>query len=45
VLASGTKPAGIYDVFFDATGLSSGLYFCRLSAGTFTQIRHIVLAK
>jgi hypothetical protein len=37
------KPAGIYKVEFDATGLPSGTYFCKLRAGRFVETRKIVL--
>ncbi len=38
------KP-GIYSVTFDASKLSSGLYFYRLQAGKFSQIKKMVLVK
>ncbi len=37
--------AGNYSVQFNATKLSSGLYFCQLKAGAISQIRKMVLTK
>lgn len=45
VLVDENASAGVHDVRFDATGLSSGVYVYRLHAGTFTQARGLVLAK
>ncbi|MFB3056903.1 MAG: T9SS type A sorting domain-containing protein [Ignavibacteriaceae bacterium] len=39
------KPAGTYEVVFDASGLSSGVYFYMLSQGSKTQSRKLVLLK
>ncbi len=39
------KPIGSYEVKFDGTGLSSGLYFYQLKAGNVNQIMKMVLAK
>jgi len=39
------KPAGEYEVIFDASGLSSGIYFYRLTAGTYTSAKKLILAK
>ncbi len=38
------KP-GTYEVGFDATRLSSGVYFYRMTAGTFQAVRQFVLEK
>ena len=39
------KPAGTYEVVFDASGLSSGVYFYTLSQGSKTQSKKLVLLK
>ncbi len=45
VLANETKAPGSYEIRFDATGLSSGTYFCRLTAADFVSTRRIVLMR
>ncbi len=44
-LVSETKPAGNYSVSFDASGLSTGIYFYKLSAVSFIQTRKMMLVK
>ena len=44
-LAGGWKEAGVYEVTFDAASLTSGLYFCRLRAGSFEDVKKILLMK
>ncbi len=39
------KPAGIYEVNFYATRLSSGIYFYRLKAGKFIQTKKMLIIK
>jgi photosystem II stability/assembly factor-like uncharacterized protein len=39
------EEAGYHDVRFDASGLSSGVYFYRLTAGSFVQTRKLLLLK
>jgi hypothetical protein len=39
------EPAGRYSVPFDATGLSSGVYICRLTAGKYVGCRKMVFMK
>ena len=39
------QSAGNYEVNFNASGLSSGIYFYRLSAGEFSQTRKLILLK
>ena len=39
------KPAGIYDVDFDASNLSSGIYLYKLTAGNFIQTKKMILMK
>jgi photosystem II stability/assembly factor-like uncharacterized protein len=39
------KPAGNYEVKFDGVNLPSGIYFYKVQAGTFTQIKKMTLIK
>ena len=39
------KPAGNYKVIFNGSGLPSGVYFYKITAGTFTQVRKLILIK
>jgi hypothetical protein len=45
VLVNESKAPGEYEVRFNASELSSGVYFYRLTAGDFVQTRKMVLAK
>ena len=45
VLMDETKEPGIYYVPFDATGLASGVYLCRMSAGEFVQVKKMLLLR
>jgi M6 family metalloprotease-like protein len=45
VLVNERKVAGLYEVNFDGSGLASGVYIYRLTAGSFTQSRKMVLTK
>jgi hypothetical protein len=44
-LAEGVYPPGTHTVVFDAARLSSGIYFYRMTAGSFTEVRKLVLMK
>jgi hypothetical protein len=47
-LVNGRQAAGSYSVPFTATGtasLSSGVYFCRLEAGSFVSTKRLILLK
>ncbi len=44
-LVNESKAPGSYEVRFDASGLSSGVYFYRLSAGEFSQSRKMLVLK
>jgi hypothetical protein len=39
------KPAGGYETTFNASGLSSGIYFYKLTAGEFSETKKFVLMK
>ncbi|MFZ2866177.1 MAG: T9SS type A sorting domain-containing protein [Ignavibacteriaceae bacterium] len=39
------KPAGSYEVNFDASGLSSGVYFYKITSGKFIETRKMLLMK
>ena len=45
VLVNEEKPAGYYEKEFNAADLSSGIYFYKLSAGIYTDIKKMVLLK
>ncbi len=45
VLADGRFPAGVHSFVFDGSGLASGVYFCRLTAGNSADTRMMTLAK
>jgi hypothetical protein len=44
-LINEVKAAGYYSVDFDATSLSSGVYFYKLESGTFSDIKRMMLIK
>ncbi len=44
-LVDEVKPAGTYTVNFDASQLSSGVYYYKLTAGSFTQTKKMILAR
>jgi hypothetical protein len=44
-LVDETKDAGEYKVTFDASGLSSGIYFYTLNAGEITITKKMILVK
>jgi pectate lyase len=45
VLVNAQRAAGNYQVKFDGSGLSSGVYFYRLEAGVFVETRKLVLLR
>jgi hypothetical protein len=45
LLQNGEQEAGYHEVKFDASGLSSGVYLCRLTAGTFVQTQKMVVVR
>ena len=44
-LVQGEQEAGYHEVRFDASGLSSGVYFYRLQAGTYVETRKLLLIR
>jgi hypothetical protein len=44
-LVSQELNAGTYLVNFDAQGITSGVYFYRISAGDFTDTKKMILVK
>ncbi len=44
-LVNEEKPAGKYSVNFDASKLSSGIYFYRIKAGSFISVKKMILMK
>ena len=44
-LVSESKDAGYYDVEFDGSNLTSGIYLYQIKAGNFTQTKKLVLMK
>ncbi len=44
-LVHGEENAGFYKVSFDGSGLSSGVYFCRFTAGKYTSVKKMLMVK
>lgn len=44
-LVNEVKSAGTYEVSFNSSGLSSGMYFYRINAGSFSKVMKMVLVK
>jgi hypothetical protein len=45
ILVNGRKAPGRYEVPFDGTTHSSGVYVCRLTAGTYVEVKRMMLIK
>jgi len=45
VLVNERKSSGNYEVTFEGSGLASGVYICRMTAGTFTHTRRMILLR
>ncbi len=44
-LVEGERGEGLHEVTFDAAGLPSGVYYCRMIAGAFTANRELLLVR
>ncbi len=44
-LVDGVKPAGVFQIEFDGSGLSSGTYFYKITSSNFTEIKKMSLIK
>ncbi|MDH7558650.1 MAG: T9SS type A sorting domain-containing protein [bacterium] len=44
-LVNAKQGPGVYAVVWKAADVTSGVYYCRLSAGSFTQVRKLVVMK
>jgi photosystem II stability/assembly factor-like uncharacterized protein len=45
ILVDGFQKAGYYEVSFDASRFATGIYFYRLTAGTFTDVKKLAVVK
>jgi hypothetical protein len=45
ILVNETLPAGRYKLTWDASNMPSGVYFCRLKAGSFSATEKLILVK
>lgn len=45
VLFDEIKDAGIYTINFDGSELSSGIYFYRIDAGKYSDVKKMILMK
>lgn len=44
-LVNEEQPAGYYEVKFNAHSLASGIYFCRIQSGSFSDVKKMLLVK
>ncbi|MEW6511447.1 MAG: T9SS type A sorting domain-containing protein [Bacteroidota bacterium] len=44
-LLDGQQPAGYHEVLWNATGIASGVYFCRMDAAGFSAVRKMMVLK
>jgi hypothetical protein len=45
LLQDGEKEAGYHEVNFDASDLSSGVYFYRIQAGSYVEAKKLILVS
>jgi hypothetical protein len=45
ILVNEEKQPGVYEVNFNASELSSGIYFYKITSGNFTGVRKMLLIK
>ncbi|MDZ7625561.1 MAG: hypothetical protein U5J96_14095 [Ignavibacteriaceae bacterium] len=45
ILVNEEKPNGNYEIEFTGYGLASGIYYCRITAGDFSQTKKMILLK
>jgi hypothetical protein len=45
ILQNGDQDAGYHEARFDGANLPSGVYFCRMHAGSFWMTRRLMLLK
>lgn len=45
ILVNENLSAGTFEVDFNASGLTSGVYFCKITAGEFTDVKKMMLTK
>jgi hypothetical protein len=45
ILFSGNKSPGTYRLNWNASNYASGIYFYKINAGTFTQVKKMLLLK
>jgi photosystem II stability/assembly factor-like uncharacterized protein len=45
VLENGFKPAGIYKIEFKAEGSASGIYYYKIEAGSYSQVKKMTMLK
>jgi len=44
-LVEGFQPAGYHSAVWNAEGRSSGVYFCRIDADQYSEVKRLVLLK
>ena len=44
-LVSGRQPAGRYQVEWDARGFASGVYFYKIEAGNFIEVKKMIIIR